>query len=457
MWHRLSYYHRDISVTLLCLYWMLPGDWLLVGHEQQLVHPFDVFIVIALLFLFHIFPRAAQPSQPDYRPLCGLLVLLLLKSLLFWLSPPQGLAATFYPNPHWQGTPESVWNLNPIDEPISHFVSSMNYVDNGFSIREQTFPLHFVNDSRRFNWYGDEVQYLRRKQFLFSAKWKGFLNVDTAQKGLVLSVKGGHALVKVGPDPLRSRVADSERKILPLDQGIHPIEIHYSHDSPGERSLLLGWLERETVTPVAGQDLASRREQLESPLSRSVLTWLLNLGWLVLLVAICRREIGSARTRVPRASSLTAILIYGFLAYLSLSELLRLGRDPGSQILPAGGDPFVYETQARAILFGDFLNTSLTGDTAFYWNVLYRYLLAVLHVLFGGGHPPGRLGTAVAHAGVLCLLLCGYPKALWSFRRPYCRGLDLCRQQTHQIPGGTPGYNLQCVDGTDGRSHPRSL
>lgn len=68
MWHRLSYYHRDISVTLLCLYWILPGDWLLVGHEQQLVHPFlvhpfDVFIVIALLFLFHVFPRPTQPSR----------------------------------------------------------------------------------------------------------------------------------------------------------------------------------------------------------------------------------------------------------------------------------------------------------------------------------------------------------------------------------------------------------
>ena len=258
----------------------------MIGHEQQLVHPFDVFIVLTLLFLFHVLPRATQPSQSDYRPLCGLLVLLLLKLLWFWLSPPQGLAATFYPNPNWQGTPESVWYLNPIDEPISHFVSSMNYIENGFSIREQTFPLHFVNDSRRFNWYSDEVQYLRRKQFLFSAKWKGFLKVDTPRKDLVLSVKGGHALVEVGPDPLRSRVDDSERKIIPLEQGIHPIEVHYSHDSPGERGLLLGWLEGETVTPVASQDLAFRREQLKSPLPRSTLTWLLNLGWFYVPFAI---------------------------------------------------------------------------------------------------------------------------------------------------------------------------
>jgi len=380
------------------VYLLVPGHPLawLTGVPLGPLSLSCVVLVTLLVFAFWPTPPRAIPPLPGLGEGArgrGLLALALLATLiaakltLSWLAPAYGLPGWYYANGRFQGPPE---RSTAFRGPLA------TRRDQAIRFGADEFPVYFLNDSQRFNFFGPEAE--RRRNLPFSIRWQGFLYVPSDDDYSFWLTASGPATLALDGEQIAAVDAegrDSAGATLPLRAGSHAVEIAYARRPPRSGDLKVEW------------EVDGRRQALGLPyllaepidregwqrdrvvgLAGLVVdgVFLASLGSAGIALVVARLWLALRRPdrRWPlvERSSLAAFLLLVF-AHASLPQL---GRVDKMVLLGGGQDWLTHETLARDILLNGPLMTlgkPLGEGRAFYAQPFYPYALAAMHWLVG--------------------------------------------------------------------------
>ena len=294
-----------------------------------------------------------------------------------------GLCGVYYGNSNFEGVPESSWRFSQDRVQCTRIDQGVNFTSSGFSLRRQVFPLYFANDWNRFNYYGTSLNEKRREQFAFSASWSGFIHVNEIEKTLQLQASDGRAELRVDGRVLTINESGASAS-LNIQRGVYPLSLSYSSDEGINRELQLSWVGPDNkLIPLTKWETTLTSEPETG--SFDFLLKLLLLSWFVLF---CHHLVNE-RERIPwRELEKEKLVLWAIFLLLIVAQLIYLvirGESQDIEILSGGNDHLLYETQARNVLNGDFLDSNSTLHAPFSQNVGYRYLLAFSHLFMGEG------------------------------------------------------------------------
>ena len=142
-----------LVVTLL-----LPAAPRVAADGLPFAHLLDLLVLFGLVFVFYILAWRPRSSWPVRRLVAALLVLAVLRTLGATWALPHGLIGSYYPKvTDWSGEPAQSIAFPTLEG--TRIDRQLNFKDNSFSFRRPPFPLWFINDTDRFNWY--RPQYAR--------------------------------------------------------------------------------------------------------------------------------------------------------------------------------------------------------------------------------------------------------------------------------------------------------
>jgi hypothetical protein len=337
------------------------------------------------------------------------LVLGLVKVAIWWGAPAYGLDGIIVPI-----------ETESVDLPDAP--PSRRGVDLALDFQGDTFPVHFFNDIRSFNFYTPSQP--KRDLLPFEATWRGLLVVAGGGDQSLTLEANGPALLEIGTGELGTgqrvaieqagRVRDVTLKAT-LPSGLVPITVTYRR--PDEA---MPWLVvRNGPADANGSALAGgqlvRAGTSAATVARDV--WLRPLAWVVdgLLVGVMALAAGAHVLSVVRRSraigaspvdpaepiaarsselavrpglalserALLAVYVVAAVGAALLSNLPLFGR---AIILSGGNDWLAYEGFARDILLNGPLLTEgrpLEQGVPFYYQPLYIYWIALSHLALG--------------------------------------------------------------------------
>jgi hypothetical protein len=374
------------------------------GHPSALFPGLPLgWIGLGLALILLIWGLALPGAFPRVRPAAAAVACLLIaKVASAWLAPPYGLVAEYRTG----GTDARVERSTEWPR------LGATRVDQVLRFEGAKFPVHFFNDVQRFNYFTanepqrDLLPFTVRWHGQFWARSEGTYRFGVEANGTAsLSIVG---LATVGGEPLRvessNRVQHSVAEAT-LTSGLHPIEILYSRPDGS-----MPWL-AVTVAEGASEPLALavprivhgspdpstlERDGLFGPSARTV-----DAAYLLLFASAfalharsalraarrsdpCVQEVSSSRVTVYER------LLLGLFALTALAiELWSHVRLAGQTLLLSGGNDWLaYEGFARDLLLnGPLLQEGrpLGQSLAFYYQPLYIYWLALVHVVLGEG------------------------------------------------------------------------
>lgn len=376
---------RTLLGITAALFWLgghLDGRSLLTPT----VTPTSVAALIAVTLLFAVVPLRALPLRHTAL-LTGLLLgLALLKTLSLTAYQPPGLLARYYANPDFSPPHETSWRYRKLREQATRIDPALDFSGKGFSLREHTFPLHFINDWHRFSQIDMEAfernEHMRR-HFRFSAIWTGTLDIPAGIRALQWQVISGDGTLRVGNQVLQARDGQAERIAL-HHSGTLPLAAEYRRTADTPPGLQLAWSHDGThfhAVPArffSPQPEATRANGQWATLYRITLA-----GWLATLLAIAILAVRWRAWQSWHRERLALLGLFGLFGGLALLRQIGKGAAPDAEVFSTFNDWMRYETQAWAVLNGDWLNAGYTRGKAFFMNVLYRYWLAGLHWLAG--------------------------------------------------------------------------
>ena len=314
-------------------------------------------------------------------------VVLAAKLVLGWLAPEYGLPAWYYPNSRFQGAPE-----RSTDFPREAATRRDREIDFG----GDEFPVHFLNDSQRFNFYGAESE--RRRTLPFSVRWQGTLYAprdDTYRIWLTASGPGSLTVDGKQVAAVDADGRDTDDVALTLTRGSHDIRINYARRAPRSGDLRVEWelggRRQNLAVPylLAGpiDPDAWDRDRVVSAASRLVDGVFLTLLGVATLALVAAYAIRALRARGGRWELLERPALAAFLALIflhaALPELDRVGK---MELLGGGQDWLTHETLARDIILNGPLLTlgqPLGEGRPYYVQPFYPYALAAAHWLTG--------------------------------------------------------------------------
>jgi hypothetical protein len=292
----------------------------------------------------------------------------------------QGLFARYYANNHWVGEPEKSTEFQASatkGQSFTRIDSQIDFSSRGFDFKHSVFPVFFLNDEKRYGGeYVTEERLLAHKHFLFSSTYAGYIQVPENTE-LTISAKAGKVSLSINGEHCESDSSCS----LPASKGLQPIEVSYQRLNAESPSLSLYWHLNNMIEVVPAK--AYRLTKKQQPLRFLDLTN--TMLYLVLISVIALLFIGM-QWRVLWKEYKDELIIITICMVGSLYFLFHCyhkGASLSTLIFSPGNDWLVYETQARSILLGDWLNANYTEGKPFFWNIGYRYLLALLHKTFG--------------------------------------------------------------------------
>jgi 4-amino-4-deoxy-L-arabinose transferase-like glycosyltransferase len=365
-------------------------------------------------------------ARDRWRACAVVLVLLaVLKGVLGALALTPGLPGWYFDNSRFQGVAEQSTEFR--GEPWTRRERELSYGGD-------EFPVYFLNDVQRFNFYGAEAE--RRRTLPFSARWEGSLYAP-AQRGYTFWLTAsGPAALRVDGKQIAAVDADGRDTAeahLELSQGAHDLRVTYARrpqrspdlkvewDLDGSRQAIhVPYLFPSVVSPTQwerDQALAIAAKALDGLYFALIGLMALGLvaGWARRL-----RDASSERWR-PLERPLLGVWLLVAYARASLPSLDRLDK---MTLLGGGQDWLTHESFARDILINGPLMTlgkPLGEGRTFYAQPFYPYALAAMHWLTGedqyGVVVVQLFGLAVA--GVLLYYLAkrlfGVPAALATF------------------------------------------
>ncbi|MBA2447724.1 MAG: hypothetical protein H0V51_06830, partial [Chloroflexi bacterium] len=155
------------------------------------------------------------------------------KVLLGLLAPAHGLPGWYYANGRFQGAPE-----RSTEFPREAATRRDRELDFG----GDEFPVYFLNDSQRFNFFGAEAD--RRRNLPFSVRWQGTLYVPTeASYRFWLTASGpgtlgvdGRQIAAVDADGSQTTAVEAQ-----LGPGSHQLQVTYARRPPRSGQLKVEW------------------------------------------------------------------------------------------------------------------------------------------------------------------------------------------------------------------------
>jgi hypothetical protein len=330
-----------------------------------------------------------------------LLLALALKLSLAAISLPRGTTAAYI-----SGVDPSL----PAERSTEWRIHGATRVDYGLELSADQFGLHFVNDMRRFNFFTPGQP--RRDLLPFSATWQGWI-APRAQGTRCLHLEAnGTAALQLGDAPPATivRAAHVESRVVCADAqpGANPIDVRYSRPQGGVPYLKVS----ETAPGGQSQPLTIER-LLRAPASAEAVErdfWLgsaaRGLDLLVIVGLLAFTAAGGRRPSVWERPLLALSILGAFTEGLAAHRHFE-GRTP---ILSGGNDWLAYESYARDVLLSGPLMTggrALGQGEPFYYQPLYGYFLALLHLVLGESVYGILVGqhVLVALAGVLTYFL----------------------------------------------------
>ena len=346
-------------------------------------HPVAIICFFLLVFSSVVLTRDNN-SLKKRKTVLGLAYFLVAAILLLSsIKENTGLCGIYYGNSAFEGVPESSWRFSEDRVQCTRIDEGVNFTNRGFSLMGQVFPLYFANDWNRFNYYGSNLDEKRREQFAFSANWTGFIHVNDFDKTLQLQASDGVAELEVDGRVLTINESGATAS-LNIQRGIYPLSLSYSSDEGTNRELRLSWVSPENeLIPLSKWETTLTSESTTG--NFDFLLKLLFITWVLLFAYHLVNE----RERIPwKEIKKEELVLWSIFLLLIVAQLIYLvvrGESQDIEILSGGNDHLLYETQARNVLGGDFLDSNSTLNAPFSLNVGYRYLLAFSHLFMGEG------------------------------------------------------------------------
>ncbi|HUR08067.1 MAG TPA: glycosyltransferase family 39 protein, partial [Nonomuraea sp.] len=303
----------------------------------------------------------------------ALLVLGVLKATIWWAAPGYGLDASIRPS------------SSPAIDTVGQ-TPRYRGVDLALDFEGDTFPVHFFNDIRAFNFYTPNQP--KRDLLPFTATWHGLLVVPADGTTTLTLEANGPATVELGSgqraaieQPGRVREATLTAG---LPAGLVPIAVSYRR--PDEA---MPWLRVRSGADDAplGAPLLVRDGTTAASVAAD--GWLRPLAYVVdgLLAGVLALAFVGHTRAVARRASPDRVLLGAYVVFATGAVLL--GHLPlyGRAVIQSGGNDWLaYESYARDILLNGPLLTEgrpLGQGAPFYYQPLYIYWVALTHLLLG--------------------------------------------------------------------------
>ena len=299
----------------------------------------------------------------------------------------------------------------PIERSTEFGWTEFTRVDRRLELSGDGFPLHFFNNSERYNCYkrgennkpNEDHCQLDRDELPFSVAWHGFVHVPAASSyRFWLESEGVASLSLDGEELLTANGRGGERVdriAAQLEPGWRRLDVTFTAELPEERQIRASW------------DYGGQRRTLGAPelMPAPVAEWRLALQplgsrlaeGLTVVAGLCgafiawrvgrtlRQRFQQAADRTARLALLERALLVLILAVCLIAALERYRPlEGGVQILPGGEDPLAYETYARDIGLNGPLMTlgkALGKGNTYHFQPGYPYVLALFHALAGEG------------------------------------------------------------------------
>jgi len=256
------------------------------------------------------------------------------------------------------------------------------------------FPLAFVNDIQRFNFYIPGQP--RRRQLEFAAAWSGQWWTEAGDTTLFLEAPGATAQLFVDGTAVASLTptVGALNALVPLTAGWHRIDATISSPYGASRRFSTGTVRGNARQPFDSASVVTQRVRPWQLTAAQFLRWsktiadgliLAWLGWL------CARELQRHVSGWRGWSSLgQRPLLFPLLAIAVAAEAMVFAWPWTRQlmVMAGGDDPMTYEWYSRDIqLNGILVNFGLPVGQGepFYYQAFYPYFLAAVHALFGEG------------------------------------------------------------------------
>lgn len=289
------------------------------------------------------------------------------------------------------------------------------FVLDSISFKADQFPLYFMNDVAAFNFHKEDepdretIRYSMAGQAYFAGSKKSIV-IDSNIPGTRVTLNG--AQYTTGPD---------DELVLPLDE-VTVNELSFSYETGRAKSdelhisaptrpyyqLAFGHVVPEAITAVyvVGYWLVLFVIGLITVTSAARSIARLDSGDKLLLLYVT--AIAGVYVLIARAEPIilaaVAVALMWLLAHLSASSFRRTIVVPltllalvaasyvqiwlpygNAELLQGGNDPLTYEGYAREVALASTARDALAAGTEniFYYQPLYRYELALVHILFG--------------------------------------------------------------------------
>jgi hypothetical protein len=355
----------------------------------------------------------------------SLVLLVVLKGTVGMLALTSGLPGWYFDNSRFQGDPEQSTEFR--GEPWTRRERELAFGGD-------EFPVYFLNDVQRFNFFGPEAE--RRRTLPFSVRWDGSLYVPAAGSYTLWLTASGPGVLRVDGKQVAAVDADGRDTAevhLDLARGPHDLRATYIRRPQRSPDLKVEWnldgrrqalavpyLYPSPVTPAQWD-----RDQTLVTVARAldgfflVLAGLLALGLLFGFAANLRAATSECWRLLERP--LLGVWLIGTYLRAALPSLDRVDK---LTLLGGGQDWLTHESFARDILLNGPLMTlgkPLGEGRTFYAQPFYPYALAAMHWLAGedqfGVNVLQLFGLGVA--GVLLYYLArrlfGVPAAIGTF------------------------------------------
>ena len=312
-------------------------------------------------------------------PLTKLLcVLTAVKIVVSPILVERGFSATQFNSNHWAGAPEhGLYHPGVSDTRLD---PTLAFGGPG----QPDLPLFYQNDSARFNFYRGRIGY--------SVIWSGYLDSGDREP-VTIYLKGGPGLSAFAEingfrvAELKPAETDAVGRVN-LKPRLYRLEIRLAGSKGASRAFEAGLVESSgqrrpfdasmvvPVRPVRWRLAVDRTVRWVSPLADAAATIILCWGLVVAFYELATRARDWRRLLVGLGAIVALVEAFWF-ASAFLGRLMLQG---------AGQDWLTYETYARDILFHGPLMTlgkPVGAGSAYYYQPLYAYFLALAHLAFG--------------------------------------------------------------------------
>lgn len=371
---------RHAGLLAWLAYFIVPNDaggWI---HGLPL-GPLEATALLALAWL------AARNAVPRYSWIALTVVMVTAVSAAL-IPGTGGFRARYFANPDASGPPERSTEFN--DESFTRIDRRLD-----FEPGATEFPLAFFNDIARFNFHNPAGP--RRRQLAFSTTWTGHwwvtegthtIYVDAPDASAQLFIDGSRATA-VTPDTDTAEVA------IPLAAGWHRLDLSFSSPYGAPRRLAAGEITNGNRRPFSDTSVATQRvrpwqvtalgllRHAKTAGDAAILAWLAwSFAFSLWQLLVATMTTPGAWRRWPSVAPLVALVAAGDALVYAWPWARRL------MVMPGGDDPMTYEWYSRDILFnGILMNGGAPAGTGepFYYQALYPYFLAAVHLVSGEG------------------------------------------------------------------------